>query len=130
MTTKKTIQLDAAELTILRNAIPVHLDEQLSDERDADDRIRVAKRLAKRIEKARPGDFRVTDEEASELSEACDSYLYWEVSDPQDRDSGFVFWDPEEDEPGSKMARSDRDPNYVEECRAVQELADRFSALS
>lgn len=126
MSKRKRVELTAREVEIISKALPVYIEEQLRPEADP---LRLAN--VERFEAAFPHrDGRYTVSQINEMYEACDAYLYWEVSDPQDRDSGFVYWDPEEDEPGTKMARDDRSEEYVEACREVDELARKLERLS
>jgi hypothetical protein len=113
MDKKIKVDLDWSEIVILRHALPIHLSRQLASEPDTEERQGVARELLERFDSGRiPSRFK--PEEVSELAEACDSYLYWEVSDPGDRNDGYVNYEGTE---------------YEEEAREIEALQEKLTSL-
>jgi hypothetical protein len=123
------LDLTKREKEIVVAALPVHLGKQLPGEPNTPanaQRRACAYLLVGEFPRA-SGEYSAG--ELNELGEACDSYLYWEVSDERDRHDAVVCWDPEEVEPGSKMDRK-RSAEYVATCREVARLGEKLLALA
>lgn len=58
----------------------------------------------------------LTQEELGILKEALDSHEYWQLSEPEDRDSGYVMLE-------------DDDPRTSEEIRACRALLRKLEAI-
>jgi len=69
-----------------------------------------------RREKFKTHKVQLSDAEVEILKEALDSEEYWQLSEPQDRDSGFVMLD-------------DDSPTLSEEMLACRRLLRRLEAL-
>jgi hypothetical protein len=123
---KQKLDLTPREIEIIKAALPVYVERQMRADEDAG-ALRIAN--VERFAAAFPHkNDRYTPNQIFEMAEACEAYLYWEVSDPQDRDSGLVFYENEK-YANSKMNRY-RDPAYVARCSEVDALAGRLEAIS
>lgn len=126
---KLKIDLSLDELATTCRALDVYVDTGEAESEDGLAREEL-QALALRMFEAKGGRFLLTRDEAEACSRALGSLLYWEVSDPQDRDNAEVFYFNDPACPNSKMDRDDRSPEYIEECRKVDLLGRCFARLA
>jgi hypothetical protein len=136
MTTTIKIRLTAERVALLADAFATYIHQQIAEEPDvSEERRAMIDRLAALFQGRAgrlfaAGTFTLTPEEARECAEALDAHLYWEVSEEEDRDSGYVYYSNADLTPDSKMWRDDRDPEYVRACRKIERLSSRFVHLA
>lgn len=114
------------EISTLLEALYTHLNQQLPGElfsgsspkekRAHARRVRMCKRLVDDLQTSRVTRYHFTSAQRSEIAEALDSHFYWSISDPDDRDSGFVNWE------------ENTNKDYRLRCSLFVSFASRFGA--
>lgn len=78
-----------------------------------------AKKTKKKTKKPDALAVKLTKEELLEVTAALDSHMYWELSEQEYRNNGFV------NDPGSD---DDEDAQRIEVCRRLQNLLSNLAA--